>query len=158
MPGPVIGLRAPRRIFDRCHPSEHSLKRRAARGPSPPVPTTAPTAAQRLGKDAEDAACAYLCSRGLRIEARNVRYRAGEIDAVARDGPCWVFVEVRCRGRAGDAAVSIDARKRGKIRRATQLYLLERFGNTWPQCRFDVVIVEGSRIQWLQAAFFGEEE
>ena len=117
---------------------------------------TAP--AQRLGAAAEERACAFLRQRGLQIEARNVRYRAGEIDVVAIDGHTWVFVEVRSRCWPGDAAASIDARKRGKIRRAAQLYLSGRFGDRWPPCRFDVVAVEGSRIAWLPSAFTGEEE
>jgi len=90
--------------------------------------------------------------------ARNVRYRAGEIDAVALDGQTWVFVEVRSRSRTGDAAASVDARKQCKIRRAAQLFLLGRFGDRWPQCRFDVVLVEGGRIAWLAGAFNGDED
>jgi putative endonuclease len=132
-------------------PARRDQRRRSAPGIG-----AGPT--QRQGAAAEDRACAFLRSRGLRIEARNMRYRAGEIDAIAVDGSTWVFVEVRCRARPGDAAASIDARKRGKIRRAAQLYLMGRFGDDWPACRFDVVVVEGSRIEWLPSAFTGEEE
>ena len=121
-----------------------------------PAIGTAPS--QRRGAAAEERACAFLRQGGLQIEARNVRYRAGEIDVVAVDAGTWVFVEVRSRARRGDAAASIDARKRGKIRRAAQLYLSGRFGDRWPPCRFDVVAVEGSRITWLPSAFTGEEE
>ena len=110
------------------------------------------------GAAAEDRACDFLRERGLRILERNVRYRAGEIDVIAVDGSTWVFVEVRSRERPGDAAASIDARKRGKIRRAAQLYLLARFGDHWPACRFDVVVVVPGRISWLPSAFTGEEE
>lgn len=113
---------------------------------------------QRRGAAAEDRACAYLQRRGLRIVARNVRYRAGELDVVARDGASWVFVEVRARARAGDAAVSIDAQKRGKIRRAAQLYLQARFGDRWPPCRFDVIVVDAGRMIWLPAAFTEDED
>jgi putative endonuclease len=134
------------------------VKRPRPDSPSLGVRGIGPSPSQRQGEAAEERACAFLRDRGLRIEARNVRYRAGEIDAIAVDGATWVFVEIRCRSRPGDAAASIDARKRGKIRRAAQLYLLGRFGDCWPACRFDVVVVEGSRIQWLPSAFFGEEE
>jgi putative endonuclease len=113
---------------------------------------------QRRGAAAEERACAYLRQQGLKIAARNVRYRAGEIDVIATDGNTWVFVEVRSRSRSGEAVASIDSRKRGKIRRAAQLYLSGRFGDHWPPCRFDVVAVEGSRITWLPSAFTGEEE
>lgn len=114
--------------------------------------------AQARGRDAEDRACRHLERSGLRVVARNVRYRVGEIDAVARDGAEWVFVEVRSRARRGDAAQSIDWRKRGRIRRAAQLYLLERFGDHWPPCRFDVVLVEPGSVRWLRGAFAGNEE
>lgn len=113
---------------------------------------------QRRGALAEDRACEHLRRRGLRIVERNVRFRAGELDAIAQDGPTWVFIEVRSRIRSADAAASIDARKRCKIRRAAQLYLLRRFGDCWPPCRFDVVIVAGSRINWLPAAFTADED
>lgn len=111
----------------------------------------------RRGAAAEARACAYLERRGLRVLARNVRCRLGELDVIARDGATWVFVEVRSRARAGDAAASIDARKRGKIRRAAQAYLASRFGDRWPPCRFDVVVIEGSTIEWMPSAFFAEE-
>jgi putative endonuclease len=110
------------------------------------------------GAAAEDLACAFLERQGLRIEARNVRCRLGEIDAVARDRSTLVFIEVRQRRRSGDAAASIDRAKRGRIRRAAQMYLLQRFGNRWPACRFDAVLVENGRVQWLRSAFTNDEE
>jgi putative endonuclease len=114
--------------------------------------------ARRAGDAAEDLACRYLARRGLRIEARNVRYRGGELDIVARDGATWVFVEVRSRSRRGDAAASIDRRKRGKIRLAAQIFLGARFADRWPQCRFDVILVEDGGIRWLRSAFSADEE
>ena len=63
-----------------------------------------------VGRQAEDAAAAYLRRAGLRVVERNVRFREGEIDVVCRDGDRWVFVEVKCRratwGDAPGAAVS----------------------------------------------------
>jgi len=113
---------------------------------------------QRSGAAAEERACAYLQRQGLRIVARNVRYRLGEIDVIATDHKTWVFVEVRCRSSTLAAAASIDAAKRGKIRRAARIFLCARFGDRWPQCRFDAVLVHGERVQWLRSAFGGEEE
>lgn len=110
------------------------------------------------GRAAEDLACRHLEHLGLSVVQRNVRYRLGEIDIVARDGATWVFVEVRSRARRGDAAASIDARKRGRIRRAAQLYLQGRFRGNWPACRFDVVLVEDGAVQWLRSAFTEKEE
>jgi putative endonuclease len=103
-------------------------------------------------------ACAWLQRQGLRILARQVGYRVGELDAVARDGATLVFVEVRSRSRPGLAAASVDRAKRRRIRLAAQQYLRVHFGDDWPPCRFDVVIAEAGRFEWLRAAFGAEEE
>jgi putative endonuclease len=48
-----------------------------------------------LGRKGEDLAAEHLRRAGYRIIERNVRTRYGEIDLVAKDGDCMVFVEVR---------------------------------------------------------------
>jgi len=116
------------------------------------------SARQRQGDAAELAACAMLQQHGLRIVARQVGYRVGELDVVARDGTAVVFVEVRSRARRGLAAASVDRIKRRRIRLAAQQYLQQHFGDRWPPCRFDVVIAEADRFEWLRAAFGAEEE
>jgi putative endonuclease len=116
------------------------------------------SARQRQGDGAESAACAMLRRHGLRIVARQVRYRVGELDVVARDGATLVFVEVRSRTRPGLAAASVDRAKRRRLRLAAQQYLQHRFGDRWPACRFDVVVAEADRLEWLRAAFGAEEE
>ena len=55
-----------------------------------------------LGRAAEEAAAKLLERSGLRIVARNVKLRTGEIDLVCRDGEVWVFVEVKCRQERWD--------------------------------------------------------
>lgn len=50
-----------------------------------------------LGRRAEDLALEYLQSIGYRLQARNYRFRGGELDLVMCDGPVLVFVEVRSR-------------------------------------------------------------
>jgi len=116
------------------------------------------SARQKAGDRAEAAACAMLERNGLRIVARQVGYRCGELDLVAWDGSTLVFVEVRSRIRCGLAAASIDRAKRRRLRLAAQQYLQRQFGDRWPPCRFDVVIAEPNRLEWLRAAFGAEEE
>jgi len=116
------------------------------------------SARQKAGDQAEAAACAMLERSGLHIVARQVGYRVGELDLVARDGSTLVFVEVRSRARRGLAAASVDRGKRRRLRLAAQQYLQLQFGDRWPPCRFDVVIAEADRMQWLRAAFGAEEE
>jgi len=122
-----------------------------------PVRTTR-SARQMRGDAAEQAACEMLEAHGLRIIARQVGYRVGELDVVARDGSVLVFVEVRSRAHSGRAAESVDRIKRRRVRLAAQLYLQRHFGDRWPPCRFDVVIAEADRFEWLRAAFGAEEE
>jgi putative endonuclease len=64
-----------------------------------------------------------------------------------------VFVEVRARAdaRHGGAAATVDFRKRQRLVFAAR-HFLGRFASL-PPCRFDVVTVEGERIEWLRAAF-----
>ena len=112
------------------------------------------------GRAGETLAQRHLEARGLRILARNYRVArgrsrpGGEIDLVALepDGTL-VFVEVRVRRGplGGGAAASVDPAKQARLIHAAQtwLSLLPRV----PPCRFDVVAVDGDRVQWLKAAF-----
>ncbi len=114
----------------------------------------------RVGREGEDRALRVLEARGLRLLERNYRVargpsrRGGEIDLILldRDGTL-VFVEVRARrgASAGGAAASVGPAKRARLVYAAQSYLagLDRI----PPCRFDVVAVDGDRVQWLRAAF-----
>ena len=112
------------------------------------------------GQTGEALAERYLQARGLRILERNYRVargrsrHGGEIDLVALDADgTLVFVEVRVRRghMGGGAAASVDPAKQARLVYAAQTYLagLSRV----PPCRFDVVALDGDRVQWLQAAF-----
>jgi putative endonuclease len=105
------------------------------------------------GAAAEQAAADYLIGQGLKLVARNFRCRGGEIDLVMHDGPTLVFVEVRARSRAdfGGAAESITPTKQGRIILAARHYLAQH-GIDAP-CRFDAVLLQAGRLQWLKAAF-----
>ena len=115
------------------------------------------TTTKQAGDAAEESALAHLAAAGLRLVARNYRTPGrggGEIDLIVRepDGTL-VFVEVRRRaGRAyGGAAASVGFAKQRRIVFAARHYLMRLA--TPPPCRFDVVSVEGGRIEWLKAAF-----
>jgi len=121
--------------------------------------TTLPTT-KALGDEAEARALAHLSAAGLVLVRRNYRVargpssRGGEVDLVMRDRDgTIVFVEVRSRAdsRFGGAAASIGAAKRRRLIFAASHYL-RRITMT-PACRFDVVAVDGERIEWLRAAF-----
>lgn len=115
--------------------------------------------AQARGRAAENLAAAHLERHGMRIVARNVRCRGGEVDLVGVAGGCVVFVEVRLRrpGRHGDAGDSITAAKQRRVLLAAQWWLAgsgRRFRHA--PCRFDAVLLDAlddTRIRWLAAAF-----
>lgn len=112
------------------------------------------------GDAAEARALAWLLARGLTLVERNYRLaqgpsrRGGEIDLILRDPDgTLVFVEVRARAAAGHggAAASVGAAKRRRLVFAAVHYL-QRWASP-PPCRFDVLALEGERIEWIQAAF-----
>jgi putative endonuclease len=112
-----------------------------------------------VGDAFEARALEYLQRQRMRIVARNVTCRGGEIDLVMRDRDgALVFVEVRARRsrRFADAAASVGAAKRERLIRAAHQYL-----STWrgavPACRFDVVAFDAGRIVWLPDAFRADD-
>lgn len=122
--------------------------------------TGASPSTKTIGDAAEGRALEYLGRHGLVLVQRNYRVargpraRGGEVDLIMRerDGTL-VFVEVRARkdARFGGAAASIGATKRRSIVLAAT-HFLRRLASP-PPCRFDVVAVDGERIEWLRAAF-----
>ena len=109
------------------------------------------------GRLGEDAAVVWLRERGYRIIERNVTYRAGELDAVARDGDTLCFIEIKARGshHYGAAIEGVTASKQRRIARAAALYLA-RHPHDGP-CRFDVLGMdlgdEGWRYTLVKDAF-----
>jgi putative endonuclease len=112
------------------------------------------------GDAAEARALEHLQRQGLTLVERNYRVargpraRGGEVDLIlrARDGTL-VFCEVRARRSAshGGAAASVGAAKQRALVYAAQHYL-RRYARP-PACRFDVVAIDGERLQWLPGAF-----
>jgi putative endonuclease len=109
------------------------------------------------GLDAEARALRQLQQAGLTLVARNWRCKGGELDLVMQDGAVLAVVEVRSRARAdyGSALESVDARKRGRLIHATRLFLAAHPEHGEAEVRFDIVTLEGPRIDWLKAAFDG---
>ncbi len=109
------------------------------------------------GRAAEQQACDYLLSRGLKLLARNVRGRGGEIDLVMQDGNSLVFVEVRYRRskRYGSAAESVNSIKQQRLVSVAQQYLQVNDPAGHLACRFDVIALHGESIadiEWIRNA------
>lgn len=108
------------------------------------------------GADYEKQARDYLERAGLTFTAANVAVRGGELDLIMRDGQTWVFVEVRYRRNAtfGDAATSVTYHKQQKLLHAAAVWLVGRGGCfATSDCRFDVLAITGSQLEWIPNAF-----
>ena len=106
------------------------------------------TERQQTGRRGERAAERFLAKHGYRVLARNVTYRQGEVDLVARERATGTvcFVEVRSRRLADgqDALVEPEAtvtlRKRRRVASAAKKFLADRRA-TDRAVRFDVITV-----------------
>ncbi len=95
-----------------------------------------------LGDRGERAAARHLRAAGYRILARQHLSSLGEIDLIALDGDCIVFVEVKTRSTlvAGHPVEAVTPAKQKQLTRLALAYLKER---RLLECRarFDVVAV-----------------
>ncbi|MBW8310815.1 MAG: YraN family protein [Rhizobium sp.] len=107
------------------------------------------------GDAAEAAARGLLEGEGLRLIARNVNYRFGELDLVMRDGDTVAFVEVRYRAddRYGGGLASVDRRKCRRIALAARAWLQRHPALADAPCRFDIVAASPAGLEWHRGAF-----
>jgi putative endonuclease len=95
-----------------------------------------------FGTRSERAAARFLRKRGYRILTRNFRCELGEIDLIALDGDCIVFVEVRSTEQPDltRPAASVDLAKQRRLTKLA-LYFLKRKNLLNHSARFDVLAV-----------------
>ena len=100
--------------------------------------------AARIGILGERLAADYLERQGFEIIARNWRApeTRNEIDLIARDGDCLVFVEVKTARtlKIGDPLTWVPPRKQRAIIRAAKAFIAAR-RPTESEFRFDVVVL-----------------
>jgi putative endonuclease len=96
----------------------------------------------QLGGKGEEAVEGYLRAAGFRILARGWRSRIGELDLVALDRQCVVFVEVKTRTghEAGHPSEAVTPAKQRKLT-SLALQYLKAHGLLNRPARFDVVSV-----------------
>jgi putative endonuclease len=119
------------------------------------------TSRKKSGNDAEQQACKYLQSNGLKLVEKNFTTKAGEVDLIMRDtnsnSEMLVFVEVRYRKNTdfGGAAASVTPKKQQRIIKAALAYQQKHAPQS--SMRFDVVAIEGDNreLNWIQSAFTG---
>lgn len=99
-------------------------------------------------------AAAYLKRRGYKIIETNYRSPFGEIDIIAQKGGALVFVEVKKRksGLYGGGAAAVDMRKRQRIIKTAQSYIM--YMTEEKEMRFDVIEILDGEISHIENAFF----
>lgn len=96
------------------------------------------------GREGEDKAAGYLASCSFEIICRNYRNRGGEIDIIAQEKDCLVFVEVKSlpNGDIDTLASELGPRKRHRIVRTARFFLLEHPEYASRLIRFDVIALD----------------
>lgn len=98
---------------------------------------------KELGVQGEKIAARYLQNRGYQIVERNYRTRLGEIDIIAKQGKCLVFVEVKTRSDTlfGSPLESVTLSKQKQLSKVALEYICKHNWQDRP-ARFDVVGVQ----------------
>ena len=111
-----------------------------------------------LGEMGERLALKKIKRLGYKFIAKNYRCSLGEIDLIAKDGDCLVFIEIKTRkGRStGYAKEAIDQRKMRQISKVALTYM--KANNCCDvKSRFDVIAInikgEKNEIEVIPDAF-----
>lgn len=108
-----------------------------------PLSTTA------RGKNAERRVAWHYRLRGYRILARNIRAGGVELDLIVRRGRRLVFCEVKLKEgpRFGEPLEAVDDRKRERLRRGAEAWLLEHPSLAQLGIRFEFAAVRPGGIE-----------
>jgi putative endonuclease len=111
-----------------------------------------------LGKLGEEIALKKIKKLGYKCITRNYRCSLGEIDLIAKDADCLVFIEIKTRkGRSvGYGKEAIDYRKKRQISKVALAYLKAN-NCVNVRSRFDVIAINitngKEEIEVIQNAF-----
>ena len=107
-----------------------------------------------VGRHGEDVASKYLVAKKYKILDRNFSCRFGEIDIIALDRSCTVFVEVKARRdtKFGFPREAVDWRKQQTIAKCAEYWLYKNKQNGVP-VRFDVIEIIGDSVTHIIDAF-----
>lgn len=105
------------------------------------------------GKLGEVHAEQFLTQKGYAILARSYVSPGSEIDLIAGDGRCIVFVEVKTRtGSFSSGREAVTPAKQKRICKGAMYYLMQN-GLMNRQARFDVIEIQGGRVTHIENAF-----
>jgi|HubBroStandDraft_6_1064221.scaffolds.fasta_scaffold115685_2 putative endonuclease len=108
-----------------------------------------------VGARSEAIAVERLRAEGYAIVERNFRVKRAEVDVVAIDPEgvlCFVEVRSRADDRFGNAAESVNHKKRAKVTRGALAYLTMR-RPVFVEARFDVVAITGEQVDLVRDAW-----
>lgn len=113
---------------------------------------------KKAGTEKEKLAGELLKQKGYEIVAYNFSCKSGEIDIIAKEQGYLVFVEVKYRSheRNGYPEEAVNRRKRQRIVKAAQYYMMRQGYPEETPCRFDVVVFLGNKYNILKDAFEAE--
>ncbi|MCX8057597.1 MAG: YraN family protein [Ignavibacteria bacterium] len=99
-----------------------------------------------FAKLGEEVAAKFLTEKGYSIVKRNFVFGKGEIDIIAKDGDCLVFVEVKTRKNYdyGEPEYAITKSKQRQLKKIAEAYFYVN-GIQEQLCRFDVITIVGEK-------------
>lgn len=112
---------------------------------------------RRKGFEQEKRAAEYLEKLGYNILERNFYCHFGEIDIIAYDAGCIVFIEVKYRHykTSGMPEEAVDYRKQQRIYKSAEYYMYINHKDSVIPCRFDVIAIDNEEIRLYKNAFGG---
>ncbi|MDR0822474.1 MAG: YraN family protein [Endomicrobium sp.] len=108
---------------------------------------------REIGFEKEKKAAQFLQENGYKIITTNFAAKCGEIDIIAKDKDCLVFVEVKYRKNTnyGSPVEAVTFKKQKKISKTAIIYLRQNKVRT--DFRFDIVSIVADNIEIIKSAF-----
>lgn len=112
--------------------------------------------AHHAGSAAENTVARHYRSLGFDVVAERWRGAGGEIDLVAQNPHCVVFVEVKKSRSFEAAALRLSPRQMARIYASAEEYLGNLPAGSLTEARFDVALVDGAgAVRVIENAFGG---
>lgn len=107
------------------------------------------------GDEGEAKAAAYLENLGYTILTRNFRSSCGEIDIIALEGDCVVFIEVKAwkHYAVDNLELAVTSQKMRRIIETAKFFISVNREYNELSIRFDVIFIQSNGIQHLVEAF-----
>ncbi len=117
-----------------------------------PAGTDRRRAAESRGRLAESMVAAGWQARGFDVLARRLRTGAGEIDLVVANARTLLFIEVKARKTANEAAYAVQPRQQLRLLQAAEAAIATNQAWQRPEMRFDVALVCGGTVDYIEDA------